>query len=92
MNEDTASDCDDDDTLPFLGDPEHKFFSEMTTPSISLIGVAAFKWLIYAFVCDWQNNVFIVVASALSCTPGWAMLKLVVANIQVNKWVRGGWV
>ena len=45
-NEDTASDCDDDDTLPFLGDPEHEFFSETTTPSISLIGAAAFKQLI----------------------------------------------
>ena len=41
--------------------------------------------VIYAFVCDWQNNVFIVVASALSCAPGWAMLKLAVVNIQVNK-------
>jgi len=30
--------------------------------------------LIYAFVCDWQNNDSIVVTSALSCTPGWAML------------------
>ena len=42
------SDCNDDDTLPFLGDPEHEFFSEMTVPSISLIGAAAFKWLIDA--------------------------------------------
>src|SRR5882724_7429544 len=36
----------DDDSLPFLGDPEPKFFGEMTPPSISLIGAAAFKWLI----------------------------------------------
>src|SRR5882672_930487 len=38
----------DDDSIPSLGDPEHKFFGEMTPPSISLIGVAAFKWLIDA--------------------------------------------
>jgi len=30
-------------------------------------------------------NVFIVVASTLLCAPGWAVLKLAVANIQVNK-------
>src|SRR5882724_10829976 len=47
-NEDTASYCDDEDTLPFLGDPEHEFFSKMTPPSISLIGAAAFKQLIDA--------------------------------------------
>src|SRR5882724_12613981 len=46
MNEDTASNCNDDDTLPFLGDPEHEFFSKTTTPSMSLIGAAAFKQLI----------------------------------------------
>src|SRR5467141_4188724 len=38
----------DDDTIPPLGDPEHKFFGETTPPSISLIGVAAFKQLIDA--------------------------------------------
>src|SRR5882672_3809018 len=38
----------DDDTIPPLGDPEHKFFGETTPPSISLIGAAAFKWLIDA--------------------------------------------
>jgi len=32
--------------LPFLGDPKPEFFGEMKLPSISLIGVAAFKWLI----------------------------------------------
>ena len=31
------------------------------------------------------NNVCIVVMSALSCTPGWAMLKLAVANVHVTK-------
>jgi len=31
---------------PFLGDPEPEFFGKTTLPSISLIGVAAFKWLI----------------------------------------------
>jgi len=37
----------DDDSLPFLGDPEPEFFSEKTTClSISLIGAAAFKRLI----------------------------------------------
>ena len=30
------------------GDPEHEFFSKTTLPSISLIGVAAFKQLINA--------------------------------------------
>src|SRR5467141_1793662 len=38
----------DDDSIPSLGDPEHEFFGEMTPPSISLIGVAAFKQLIDA--------------------------------------------
>src|SRR5882724_153098 len=38
----------DDNSLPFLGDPEPEFFGEMTLLSISLIGVAAFKWLIDA--------------------------------------------
>src|SRR5467141_3735391 len=38
----------DDDSIPPLGDPEHEFFGEMTPPSISLIGVAALKWLIDA--------------------------------------------
>src|SRR5882724_5922490 len=37
-----------DNSLPFLGDPEPEFFGEMTPPSISLIGAAAFKWLIDA--------------------------------------------
>src|SRR5882672_6588869 len=36
----------DDDSIPPLVDPEHKFFGETTLPSISLIGAAAFKWLI----------------------------------------------
>ena len=40
-----ASDS-NNDSLPFLGDPEPKFFGKMTPPSISLIGVAAFKQLI----------------------------------------------
>ena len=30
---------------------------------------------VYAFVCDWLNNVFIVVVSVLLCTLGWAVLK-----------------
>ena len=38
----------DDDYLPFLGDPKPEFFGKKTPPSISLIGVAAFKWLIDA--------------------------------------------
>ena len=37
-----------DNSLPFLGDPKPEFFGEMTLPSISLIGAAAFKWLIDA--------------------------------------------
>ena len=36
----------DSDSLPFLGDPEPEFFGKTTPPSISLIGVAAFKWVI----------------------------------------------
>src|SRR5467141_3189245 len=36
----------DDDTIPFLGDPEPEFFGETTPPSISLIRAAAFKRLI----------------------------------------------
>ena len=35
-----------DDSLPFLGDPEPKFFGETTLPSIILIGAAAFNQLI----------------------------------------------
>src|SRR5882724_5769775 len=31
---------------PFLGDPKPELFGETTLPSISLIGAAAFKWLI----------------------------------------------
>src|SRR5882724_10818540 len=38
----------DDNSLPFLGDPEPEFFGETTPPSISLIGAAAFKRLIDA--------------------------------------------
>src|SRR5882724_5362637 len=35
------------------------------------------RWcpFVYDFVCEWQNNAFIVVVSALSRTPGWAVLK-----------------
>src|SRR5882724_3239164 len=40
-----ASDS-NDDSLPFLGDPEPEYLGEMTPPSISLIGAAAFKQLI----------------------------------------------
>jgi|SRR5882724_11659182 len=47
LTEDIGTSNSNDESLPFLGDPEPKFFSEMTLPSISLIGVAAFKWLIY---------------------------------------------
>jgi len=46
LDEDNATSNPDDDSLPSLGDPEHEFFSEMKPPSISLIGAAAFKWLI----------------------------------------------
>jgi len=46
LNGDDGTSDPDDDSLPSLGDPKHKFFSEMTLPSISLIDVAAFKWLI----------------------------------------------
>src|SRR5882724_9313069 len=31
--------------------------------------------MVYAFVREWQNNAFIVVASTLSRAPGWAVLK-----------------
>jgi len=37
-----------DDSLLSLGDPEPELFGEKTPPSISLIGAAAFKWLIDA--------------------------------------------
>jgi len=47
-NEGLGTPNSDDDSLPFLGDPEPKFFGEMTLPSISLIGVAALKQLINA--------------------------------------------
>ena len=43
---------------------------------------------VYAFVRDWLNNVFIVVASALSRAPGSAVLKPAVRKIHVYK--RGG--
>ena len=46
MNEDTPSDNDNENMLPFLGDPEHEFLGETTTPSNNLIGAAAFKQLI----------------------------------------------
>ena len=36
----------DNDSIQPLGDPEHEFFGTTTPPSISLIGAAAFKWLI----------------------------------------------
>src|SRR5882724_10547785 len=36
------------DSLPFLGDPKPELFGKTTLPSISLIGVAAFKQLIDA--------------------------------------------
>src|SRR5882724_3158601 len=45
-HEDMGTSDSDDDSLPFLGDPEPKFFGKMTPPSISLIGAAAFKQLI----------------------------------------------
>jgi len=47
-NEDLGTPNSDDDSLPFLGDPEPELFGNMTSPSISLIGVAAFKWIIDA--------------------------------------------
>ena len=46
LDENIGASDSNDDSLPFLGDPEPKFFSEMTPPSISLIGAAAFKQLI----------------------------------------------
>jgi len=48
LNEDNGAPNSDANSLPFLGDPKHKFFGKMTPPSISMIGVAAFKWLIDA--------------------------------------------
>ena len=36
----------DDHSLPFLGGPKPQFFGKMTPPSISMIGVVAFKQLI----------------------------------------------
>src|SRR5882724_1410040 len=47
-HEDLGASNSDDHFLPFLGDPESKFFGKTTPPSISLIGMAAFKWLIDA--------------------------------------------
>src|SRR5882724_5723694 len=47
-HEDLGVSDSDDDSLPFLGDPEPEFFGETTLPSISLIGAADFKWLIDA--------------------------------------------
>ena len=41
---------------------------------------------VYAFICDWLNNVCIVVASTLSCTLGWAVLKLAVVNVHVTNY------
>jgi len=46
LDEDEDTSDSDDNSLPSLGDPETKFFGEMTPPSISLIVVAAFKQLI----------------------------------------------
>ena len=45
-HEDLGTSDSNDNSLPFLGDPKPEFFGEMTPPSISLIGAAAFKWLI----------------------------------------------
>jgi len=45
-NEGLSAPDSDDNSLPFLGEPKPEFFSKMTPPSISLIGAAAFKWLI----------------------------------------------
>ena len=47
-HEDLGASDSDDNSLPSLGDPKPEFFGEKTLPSISLIGVAAFKWLIDA--------------------------------------------
>src|SRR5882724_8311029 len=48
LDEDDGASNSNDHSLPSLGDPKHKFFGETTLPSISLIGVAAFKQLIDA--------------------------------------------
>src|SRR5882724_3120535 len=47
-HEDLGASDSDNDSLPSLGDPKPKFFGEKTLPSISLIGAAAFKWIIDA--------------------------------------------
>jgi len=46
LNKDLGASDSNDEDLPLLGDPERKLFGEMTLPSISLMGVAFFKWLI----------------------------------------------
>ena len=46
LNEGLGTPDSNDNSLPFLGDPEPEFFGETTPPSISLIGAAAFKRLI----------------------------------------------
>jgi len=46
FDEDNSFSNPNDNSLPPLGDPKHKFFGKMTSPSISLIDAAAFKWLI----------------------------------------------
>jgi len=43
LNEDLGASNSDDNSLPFLCDPEPEFFCETSLPSISLIGAAAFK-------------------------------------------------
>jgi len=48
FNEGLGTPDSDNDSLPFLGDPEPEVFSNTTPPSISLIGAAAFKRLIDA--------------------------------------------
>ena len=48
LSEDDGTSDSDDESLPFLGDPEHEFFTDITLPSNSLIGAAAFKWVIDA--------------------------------------------
>ena len=45
-HEDLCASNSDNDSLPFLGDPKPEFFGETTPLSITLVGVAAFKWLI----------------------------------------------
>jgi len=47
-HEDLGTSDPNDNSLPFLGDPEPEFFGKKTPPSLSLIGVAAFKRLIDA--------------------------------------------